>query len=146
MHMPTFGQVATLGMAFFAVAALANPVAEPLEADIVERSADIVARGEGIAAIGGAEVLARNAALEQRNKKKKCKRTHSKDYCSDSDDDKKKKDNKKKQCKRNKKGDCSDSDDDKKKGNQKGNQKDDKKGGNKGYYRRHANADVEDLE
>lgn len=38
MHVPTFGQLATLGMAFFAVAALAAPVAEPLEADLVEVS------------------------------------------------------------------------------------------------------------
>ncbi|GKT81299.1 hypothetical protein ColTof4_13722 [Colletotrichum tofieldiae] len=36
MHIPTFGQVATIGMAFFAVAALAVPIAEPLEADLIE--------------------------------------------------------------------------------------------------------------
>ncbi|KAJ5016778.1 hypothetical protein K4K57_010663 [Colletotrichum sp. SAR 10_99] len=138
MHMPTFGQVATIGMALFAAAAIAAPVAQPLEADVVERSAEIVA-------FAGIELAARGD-LEQRNKKK-CKRTNNKGYCTDSDDDKK--DKKKKQCKRNKKGDCSDSEDDKKgkkqkqckrnkkgdcydsdndkKDDKKGNQKDDKK-------------------
>ncbi|KXH40243.1 hypothetical protein CSIM01_06420 [Colletotrichum simmondsii] len=137
MHIPTFGQVATIGMAFFAAAALAAPIAEPLDADLVERSTDLAvsseasttpvhaseemafdlrdapanfltqqARGEGLAFTGAV------SALEQRNSKKKCKRTNNKGYCTDSDDDKK--DKKKKQCKRNKKGDCSDSDDDKK--------------------------------
>lgn len=38
MHMPTFGQVATIGMALFAAAAIAAPVAQPLEADVVEVS------------------------------------------------------------------------------------------------------------
>ncbi|KXH53148.1 hypothetical protein CNYM01_01869 [Colletotrichum nymphaeae SA-01] len=106
MHIPTFGQVATIGMAFFAAAALAAPIAEPLDTDLVERSTDLAARGEGLAFTGAV------SALEQRNSKKKCKRTNNKGSCTDSDDDKK--DNKKKQCKRNKKGDCSDSDDDKK--------------------------------
>ncbi|KAK1675975.1 hypothetical protein BDP55DRAFT_715187 [Colletotrichum godetiae] len=173
MHIPTFGQVATIGMAFFAAAALAAPIAEPLDTDIVERSNELAvssdalttpvltsqdvsidlldtltdfltnqARGEGLA-------FTAVSALEQRNSKKKCKRTNNKGYCTDSDDDKK--DKKKKQCKRNKKGDCSDSDDDKKdkkkkkqckrnkKGDcsddedekKKGNQKDDKKSDNK---------------
>ncbi|KAI8241404.1 Protein stu1 [Colletotrichum sp. SAR 10_96] len=134
MHMPTFGQVATIGMALFAAAAIAAPVAQPLEADVVERSAEIVA-------FAGIELAARGD-LEQRNKKK-CKRTNNKGYCTDSDDDKK--DKKKKQCKRNKKGDCYDSDNDKKddkKGNQKDdkkddkkdNKKDDKKDDKKGHY------------
>ncbi|KAK1502018.1 hypothetical protein CTAM01_05456 [Colletotrichum tamarilloi] len=132
------GLVATIGMAFFTVAALAAPIAEPLDTDLIERSTDLTARGEGLAFTGAI------SALEQRNSKKKCKRTNNKGYCTDSDDDKK--DKKKKQCKRNKKGDCSDSDDDKKdkkkkqcrrnkKGNcsddedekKKGNQKEDKK-------------------
>ncbi|KAK1964683.1 hypothetical protein LY78DRAFT_670971 [Colletotrichum sublineola] len=120
MHIPTFGQVATIGMAFLATAALAVPIAEPLETDIVERSPDLAIRGEGISAIESSV-----HALEQRNRKKKCKRTK-KGICvdSDSDDDKKNK----KKCKRNKKGNCtdSDSDDDKKnkkkcKRNKKGN-------------------------
>nr|XP_036575946.1 uncharacterized protein CTRU02_14083 [Colletotrichum truncatum]KAF6782602.1 hypothetical protein CTRU02_14083 [Colletotrichum truncatum] len=169
MHIPTFGQVATLGMAFFAATALAVPIAEPLEADLAERSADIAARSEGFAAIAGADVVARSV-LEDRNSKKKCKRTNNKGYCSDSDDDKKKKkqckrnskgycsdsdddkkNKKKKQCKRNSKGDCSDSDDDKKGGNKgynKGYNKDDKKGNKKGHYRREegVNSDFEDLE
>ncbi|KAH0438413.1 hypothetical protein CcaCcLH18_03400 [Colletotrichum camelliae] len=138
MHMPTFGQVATIGMALFAAAAIAVPVAQPLEADVVERSADIVARGEGISTFASVE-LATRGDLEQRNKKK-CKRTNNKGYCTDSDDDKKDK-KKKKQCKRNKKGDCYDSDNDKKddkKGNQKDdkkdNKKDDKKDDKKGHY------------
>ncbi|KAJ0163384.1 hypothetical protein CTA2_3080 [Colletotrichum tanaceti] len=145
MHIPTFGQVATLGMAFFAVAALAAPVAEPLEADLVERSADLATRGEGISAFTGSV-----NALQQRNSKKKCKRTNKKGNCADSDSDSDSnndhKKNKNKKCKRNSKGDCSDSDsdDDKKnkkcKRNSKGKCEDDKKnddkdnkGGYKGY-------------
>ncbi|KAK1484238.1 hypothetical protein CCUS01_03950 [Colletotrichum cuscutae] len=116
MHIPTFGQVATIGMAFFTAAALAAPIAEPLDTDLAERSTDLTARGEGLAFIGAI------SALEQRNSRKKCKRTNNKGYCTDSDDDKK--DKKKKQCRRNKKGDCSDDEDEKKK---KGNQKEDKK-------------------
>ncbi|WQF77273.1 hypothetical protein CDEST_02287 [Colletotrichum destructivum] len=129
MHIPTFGQVATLGMAFFAVAALAAPVAEPLEADLVET------RGEGISAFTGSV-----NALEQRNSKKKCKRTNKKGNCTDSDSDSDndhKKKNKNKKCKRNSKGDCSDSDSDNDKKNKKckrnlkGKCEDDKKNDNK---------------
>ncbi|CCF36130.1 hypothetical protein CH063_07762 [Colletotrichum higginsianum] len=135
MHIPTFGQVATLGMAFFAVAALAAPVAEPLEADLVERSADLATRGEGISAFTGSV-----NALEQRNSKKKCKRTNKKGNCTDSDSDSDndhKKKNKNKKCKRNSKGDCSDSDSDndkknkKCKRNSKGKCEDNKKNDNK---------------
>ncbi|KZL85709.1 hypothetical protein CI238_05161 [Colletotrichum incanum] len=148
MHIPTFGQVATIGMAFFAVAALAVPIAEPLEADLIEvsdenastlntlanpsqRSADLATRGEGISTFTGSV-----GALEQRNSKKKCKRTNKKGNCTDSDSDDDKKN--KKKCKRNKKGNCSDSDDDKKNNGGKKNddKKNDGKGNNGGYYRR----------
>ncbi|KAK2031580.1 hypothetical protein LX32DRAFT_681063 [Colletotrichum zoysiae] len=107
MQIPTFGQVATIGIAFIAATALAIPVAEPLGTDIVERSADLNTRGEGISAIATSV-----HALEQRTIRK-CKR-NKKGKCIDSDDDDDKKN--KKKCKRNKKGKCidSDSDDDKK--------------------------------
>ncbi|GJC80524.1 hypothetical protein ColLi_03362 [Colletotrichum liriopes] len=146
MHIPTFGQVATIGMAFFAVAALAVPIAEPLEADLIETFTSSV------------------GALEQRNSKKKCKRTNKKGNCTDSDSDDDKKNKKKckrnkkgnctdsdsdndkknkKKCKRNKKGNCYDSDDDKKNNGGKKNddkknddKKNDGKGNNGGYYRR----------
>lgn len=36
MHVPTFGQVATVGMAFIAATALAAPVAEPAQGGLVE--------------------------------------------------------------------------------------------------------------
>ncbi|GKT51334.1 uncharacterized protein ColSpa_11515 [Colletotrichum spaethianum] len=172
MHIPTFGQVATIGMAFFAVAALAVPIAEPLEADLVEakihqlidilqRSADLATRGEGISGFTSSV-----NALEQRNSKKKCKRTNQKGNCSDSDSDNDKKNKKKckrnskgncsdsdddkkkknKQCKRNSKGNCSDSDDDKKNGGKKNDDKKNDDKGNKGvYYRREVAAEF-DLE
>ncbi|EFQ36063.1 uncharacterized protein GLRG_11207 [Colletotrichum graminicola M1.001] len=133
MHIPTIGQVATIGLVFIAATALAVPIVEPRETDIVENSADLVARGEGISAIANSV-----HALEQRTSKKKCKR-NKKGKCddSDSDDDYKKnkkckrtkkgkcidsdsddddKKNKSKNCKRNKKGNCIDSDDDKNNG------------------------------
>ncbi|KAK1572808.1 uncharacterized protein LY79DRAFT_707377 [Colletotrichum navitas] len=110
MHIPTIGQVATIGLVFIAATALAAPIVEPLETDIVERSADLAARGEGILAIANSA-----HAPEQRTSKKNCRR-NKKGKCIDSDsgDDKKNKD--KKKCKRNKKGNCVDSDDDKNNG------------------------------
>ncbi|KAF6829653.1 hypothetical protein CMUS01_08071 [Colletotrichum musicola] len=149
MHIPTFGQVATIGMAFFAVAAMAAPLAEPVEADLAERSTEINARGEGLVsflpdkhkkhisnripqAIAGADMVARSADLEERNFKKKCKRTNHKGDCYDSDSDYEKK----KKCKRNKKGKCDDSDSDNEKNkkckrNKKGQCYNDKKNDNK---------------
>ncbi|KAJ0383165.1 hypothetical protein COL922a_011057, partial [Colletotrichum nupharicola] len=62
MHVPTFGQVATVGMAFFAATALAAPVTEPAQAGLVE------VRAEGNAAITGAELVTRTFS-------KQCKRT-----------------------------------------------------------------------
>ncbi|KAF6814038.1 hypothetical protein CSOJ01_04271 [Colletotrichum sojae] len=135
MHIPTFGQVATIGMAFFAVAAMAVPIAEPVEADLAERSTEINTRAEGLA-IAGADIVARSGELEQRNRKKKCKRTNKKGNCTDSDSDSDYE--KKKKCKRNKKGKCDDSDSDSDHGknknckrNKKGKCDDDKKNDNK---------------
>ncbi|WYZ36821.1 hypothetical protein EsH8_II_000327 [Colletotrichum jinshuiense] len=162
MHIPTFGQVATIGMVFFAVTALAVPIAEPLEADLVERSADLATRGDGVSGFTNSV-----NALEQRNNKKKCKRTNKKGNCSDSDSDNDKKDKKKckrnskgncsdsdddnnkkdkKKCKRNSKGNCSDSDDDKKNSGKKNDDKKNDGKGNKGVYHRREVAAEFDLE
>ncbi|KAK2046127.1 hypothetical protein LZ31DRAFT_221673 [Colletotrichum somersetense] len=134
MQIPTFGQVATIGIAFIAATAFAIPVAEPLETDIVERSADLNTRGEGISAIATSV-----HALEQRTSRKKCKR-NKKGKCidSDSDDDKKNK----KKCKRNKKGKCIDSDDGKKNDDEANNND---KADNGGHYPREVAAEF-DLE